>query len=141
MRARRSRVASGVDTLGLLLSVAVHPASIQDRDGIALVLSRLFPFIEHIFADGGYQGPKAARAAARTGKWTIEVVERSAIIGFEVLPKRWIVIVCTMLPSWALSGPRSSSAGVASGDRRSLRYVAIRKRVNLPQATQIHRRI
>ncbi len=29
-----------VDTLGLLLSVAVHPANIQDRDGIALVLSR-----------------------------------------------------------------------------------------------------
>jgi hypothetical protein len=60
-----------VDTLGLLLSVAVHPANIQDRDGIALVLSRrtrrLFPFIERIFADGGYQGPKATAAAARTG--------------------------------------------------------------------------
>ena len=35
-RARRSRVASGtflVDTLGLLLSVVVHPADVQDRDG------------------------------------------------------------------------------------------------------------
>jgi len=51
-----------------------------------------FPFIERINADGGYQGPKAAKAAARTGKWTIEIVERSAkAIGFEVLPKRWIV--------------------------------------------------
>jgi hypothetical protein len=43
-----------------LLSVAAHPANIQDRDGVALVLSRrtrrLFPFIERIFADGGYQG-------------------------------------------------------------------------------------
>src|SRR5437763_15509126 len=27
-----------VDTLGLLLSVAVHPANIQDRDGVELVL-------------------------------------------------------------------------------------------------------
>jgi hypothetical protein len=40
-----------VDTLGLLLSVAVHAANIQDRDGVALVLDRrthrLFPFIEH----------------------------------------------------------------------------------------------
>jgi hypothetical protein len=39
-----------VDTLGLLLSVAVHAANIQDRDGMMLVLDRrtgrLFPFIE-----------------------------------------------------------------------------------------------
>jgi transposase len=76
--------------------VAVHSASIQDRDGVALVLDRrtrrLFPFIERIYADGGYQGPRAAKAAARTGKWKIEIVERSAeAIGFEALPKRWIV--------------------------------------------------
>jgi transposase len=79
-----------------LLSVAVHSAGIQDRDGVSLVLDRrtrrLFPFIERIYADGGYQGPKAAKAAARTGTWKIEIVERSATaIGFEVLPKRWIV--------------------------------------------------
>src|SRR5438128_1314105 len=85
-----------VDTLGLLLSVAVHPANIQDRDGVALVLDRrtrrLFPFIERIYGDGGYQGPKAAKAAAKTGCWTIEIVERSpAAVGFEVLPKRWTV--------------------------------------------------
>src|SRR6266542_367724 len=84
-----------VDTLGLLLSVAVHPANIQDRDGVALVLDRrtrrLFPFIERIYGDGGYQGPKAAKAAAETGYWTIEIVERSSTaVGFEVLPKRWI---------------------------------------------------
>ena len=70
-----------VDTLGLLLSVAVHPANIQDRDGVALVLNRrtrrLFPFIERIYGDGGYQGPKAAKAAAKTGYWTIEIVERT----------------------------------------------------------------
>jgi len=76
--------------------VAVHPASIQDRDGVALVLNRrtrrLFPFIERIYGDGGYQGPKAAKAAAKTGTWIIEIVERpAAAIGFEVLPKRWIV--------------------------------------------------
>jgi transposase len=78
------------------LNVAVHPADIQDRDGVALVLDhrtrRLFPFIECVFADGGYQGPKAAVAAARTGTWTINVVKRrDAAIGFEVVPKRWIV--------------------------------------------------
>jgi hypothetical protein len=36
--------------------------------------------------------PKAAKAAAKTGYWTIEIVERSSTaVGFEVLPKRWIV--------------------------------------------------
>src|SRR5262249_38734357 len=64
-----------VDTLGLLLSVAVHAANIQDRDGMTLVLDRrtrrLFPFIERICGDGGYQGPNAARAAAKTGCLTV----------------------------------------------------------------------
>jgi len=84
-----------VDTLGLLLSVAVHPADIQDRDGVAFVLNAstraLFPFIERIFADGGYQGPRAAEAAAATGKWIIEIVKRNELHKFVVLPKRWIV--------------------------------------------------
>jgi putative transposase len=85
-----------VDTLGLLLSVVVHPADIQDRDGAALVLNkrtrRLFPFIERIYADGGYQGPRVRAAAARTGTWKIEIIKRSDIAkGFVVLPKRWVV--------------------------------------------------
>jgi transposase len=79
-----------------LLSIAVHPADIQDRDGAALVLDKrtraLFPFIERIYADGGYQGPRVRAAAARTGTWKIEIVKRSDIAkGFVVLPKRWIV--------------------------------------------------
>lgn len=69
-----------VDTLGLLLSVAVHPNSVQDRDGAHLVLRqarRRFPFIETIFADAGYQGPKAARAAKATGTWKLSIVKRT----------------------------------------------------------------
>ena len=62
-----------VDTLGLLLNVVVHPADVQDRDGARLVLDqrtrRLFPFIERIFADAGYQGAKTAAAVAKTGRW------------------------------------------------------------------------
>jgi putative transposase len=52
-----------VDTMGLLLSVVVHPADVQDRDGAFQLLRRarrLFPFIERIFADGGYAGKKMA---------------------------------------------------------------------------------
>jgi transposase len=51
----------------------------------------LWPFILRIFADAGYQGPRAALAAARTGSWIIEVVKRNELHKFVVLPKRWIV--------------------------------------------------
>ena len=85
-----------VDTLGLLLNAVVHAADIQDWDGAALVLDRrtraLFPFIAAIFADGGYQGPRAAAAASRSGTWVLQIVKRSDTAqGFVVLPKRWIV--------------------------------------------------
>ena len=84
-----------VDTLGLLLNVVVHPADVQDRDGARLVLDQrtrcLFPFIECVFADAGYQGPKAAAAIAKTGAWTLEIVKRNERHRFVVLPKRWIV--------------------------------------------------
>jgi len=74
--------------------VSVLPANIQDRDGARRLLQkarRRFPFIEKIFADAGYQGPKMARTIAATGCWTIEIVKRSDAKGFVVLPKRWIV--------------------------------------------------
>src|SRR5436305_9525902 len=83
-----------VDTLGLLLSVAIHPANIQDRDGAGDLLRtarRSFPFIERIFADAGYQGAKMAKVVANTGIWTLQVVKRSDAHRFVVLPKRWIV--------------------------------------------------
>jgi transposase len=83
-----------VDTLGLLLGVSVHAADIQDRDGAHDLLRRArrrFPFVERIFADGGYQGPKMAKTVAATGCWKIEIVKRSDLHRFVVLPKRWIV--------------------------------------------------
>ena len=78
-----------------MLSIAVHPANIQDRDGVELVLDEktraLWPFIVTIFADAGYQGARAALAAASTGSWIIEIVKRNEMHKFVVLPKRWIV--------------------------------------------------
>ena len=53
--------------------------------------ARLFPFIERIFADAGYQGPKMAEAVAKTGTWKLEIVKRTELHRFVVLPKRWIV--------------------------------------------------
>ena len=76
------------------MNVVVHPADIQDRDGAFHLLRRarrLFPFIERIFADGGYAGRKMAMTVWRTGAWRLQIVKRSDAAGFEVLPKRWIV--------------------------------------------------
>jgi transposase len=71
-----------------------HPADVQDRDGAEPLLRqarRLFPFIERLIGDAGYQGPKMAAAVARTGHWRIEIVRRCDRHRFVVLPKRWIV--------------------------------------------------
>jgi transposase len=77
-----------------MVGIAVHPANVQDRDGAEEVLRqtrRSFPFIEVIFADAGYQGPKMAETVATTGKWRIDIVKRKDVPRFEVVPKRWIV--------------------------------------------------
>jgi transposase len=84
-----------VDTLGMMLAGQIQPANVQDRDGALPVLAearRLFPFVERIFADGGYQGEATAAAVAALGHWELEIVKRSDTAkGFVVLPKRWIV--------------------------------------------------
>ena len=77
-----------------MLGIVVHPGDVQDRDGARALLRhtrRRFPFIEVIYADGGYQGPKMAATVAKTGAWRIEIVKRHNVPRFEVLPKRWIV--------------------------------------------------
>ncbi|NDW07906.1 IS5 family transposase [Jiella pacifica] len=83
------------DTLGLLLVIVVHAADIQDRDGAVAVLKSLrhrFPWLRHVFADGGYAGEKLRRALSGNGDWTIEIIKRSDTAkGFEVLPRRWVV--------------------------------------------------
>ena len=83
-----------VDTLGLILAVVVHAASVQDRDGAKLVLRKLrglYPRLKLIWTDGGYAG-KLIDWTKRIGGWILEIVKRSDdVVGFAVLPKRWIV--------------------------------------------------
>ena len=82
------------DTLGLPVAAVVHPADIQDRDGAPLVLATarfLYPWLRHVFADGGYRGAKLATALDKIGRWTIQIVKRSDTAGFVVLPRRWVV--------------------------------------------------
>jgi transposase len=83
------------DTGGLLVAVVVHAANIQDRDGAPLVMAAIrsaFPWLRHVFADGGYAGPKLKQVLAKLGQWTMEIVKRSDDVkGFKVLPRRWVV--------------------------------------------------
>jgi putative transposase len=78
-----------VDTLGLLLGLRVHAADVQDRDGAAMVFEAMegrHQLLDVVFADGGYQGPRAAAGCPVD----LVVVKRTEP-GFAVLPKRWIV--------------------------------------------------
>jgi len=83
------------DTNGFLVGVVVHEANIQDRDGAVPVLQsirRFYPFLRHVFADGGYAGNKLKDALKGKGEWTIEIIKRSDDQkGFVVLPRRWVV--------------------------------------------------
>jgi transposase len=83
------------DTLGLLVGLVVHAASVQDRDGAPAVLNSIrarWPWLRHVFADGGYAGPKLKDALRRIGGWNVQIVKRSDTAkGFEVLPRRWVV--------------------------------------------------
>ena len=74
----------------------VHSADIQDRDGGVLLTATLFglyPFLDKLSADGGYQGPIFEQGASDFLKQMhVEIVKRSdSANGFVVLPRRWVV--------------------------------------------------
>ena len=82
-----------VDTLGLLLAVVVHSASVQDRDGVKLVGQRIqgrYPRLRLIWADGAYEA--AMGWAKQFAAWVLELVRKpEGQRGFVVLPRRWVV--------------------------------------------------
>lgn len=105
-----------VHTTGLLLKVVVHPADIQDREGVKLLLEPIkgvFPRLKKVWVDQGYTGKGRAwmeqemawevevvRHAWRPrGMWTwpgMEITEEMVEVfkrpkGFRHLPRRWVV--------------------------------------------------
>jgi transposase len=79
-----------------MLHVIVHSAGVQDRDGGVMLMATLFglyPFLQKLYADGGYQGPEFRAAINRImATINVEIVKRSdGIKGFVVLPRRWVV--------------------------------------------------
>ena len=105
-----------VDTMGLLLSVVVHAADIQDREGVKFLLEPLkgrFPRISLVWVDNGYTGTGRTWIKEHMG-WEVVVVshprrprgmwvwpgmqitpEMVAAFkrprGFRHLPRRWVV--------------------------------------------------
>ena len=97
MPARRSRAASAISspTPAAFWCSSVHAADIQDRDGAVDVLKAVrfrFPWLRHVFADGGDAGDKLNDALAPMGEWTLEIIKRSDTAkGFVLLLRRWVV--------------------------------------------------
>ncbi len=84
-----------VDTIGLVLLVMVLPANIQDRVAAQQLLAAFFGRVtrrrvKHIWADGGYAGALLEKAR-QLWLCTVEIVKRSDLHTFKVLPRRWVV--------------------------------------------------
>ncbi|MFI8836332.1 IS5 family transposase [Streptomyces afghaniensis] len=82
------------DTLGLLLTVHVTPASTTDRDAARSLLPAAkdyFRQLARIWADGGYTGHLTDWSTQHLGV-VLDIVRRSDDVqGFQVLPRRWVV--------------------------------------------------
>ena len=82
-----------VDTQGWLIRVMVHPANWADSDGARHLLKRvpLYPRWKKLLLDGGYDSPALLQWGGRLFEVTAEIVRRTDLKSFTVLPKRWIV--------------------------------------------------
>jgi putative transposase len=81
------------DTLGLVLMVVIHSASVQDRDGAKAVITKLKRYwqsIRLLFADGGYH-VKLIDWAKRQFTISLQIIRRDKLHTFKILPKRWVV--------------------------------------------------
>jgi putative transposase len=83
-----------VDTQGLLLTVVVHPASLQDNVAAPRVFEKVAGKLQRlklIWADGIYTGSLVDWVKDTLG-WTLSIVKRpKGAHGFQVLPRRWVV--------------------------------------------------
>ena len=92
MQGRKRHIA--VDVTGLLLTVLITAARLQDRDAARPLLWNLkkaFPAVRLAWADGGYAG-KLITWAKTALKLTLQIVRRpDDLHAFQVLPRRRIV--------------------------------------------------
>jgi putative transposase len=85
-----------VDSLGLLLAVAVLPAHVQDgeaaRAALRRVTAREFPRLQVLWADSAYGRYDLPEWIDKHRRYTLHIVSRpEGSEGFVLLPKRWVV--------------------------------------------------
>jgi putative transposase len=84
-----------VDTLGLVLMLVVTSASLPDREGAKWVLQKLFERgmarLVMIWADSAYGGELIAWVKEKFGWVWVIIKKLEGQVGFQVLPKRWMV--------------------------------------------------
>jgi putative transposase len=84
-----------VDTVGNVLDVVVHAADIQDYHGARLLLGKLTETVsslQKLWADGIYKKDGLVDWVRETLNIVLDIVERRpGQVGFEVLPRRWVV--------------------------------------------------
>jgi len=87
----------GVDTCGRFHAVLVTTADTTDRDGAIEMMDscrRYLGSVIKVLCDGGYTGEDFASEVKATIGAEVEVVKRSELHTFKVLPKRWVVERC-----------------------------------------------
>lgn len=86
-----------MDILGLPHMIMVTTANVTDRNGAIDMVDYYYDITNHlsmlkkILVDGGYTGENFANAINTLSGADVEVVKRSELHTFAVLPKRWIV--------------------------------------------------
>jgi len=85
-----------VDTVGLLLAVAVTAASVDDAEAVQEVFgqveSEAFPRLQVVFADNKYHNYKLYDWLEKHADYRLSIVRRpEQSKGFVVLPNRWVV--------------------------------------------------
>jgi transposase len=84
----------GVDTNGLPHMLLVTTANVTDRAGAleAFSLCRdTLSEVKNVLVDGGYTGEPFADSVNKLLGARVEVVKRSELHSFAVIPKRWVV--------------------------------------------------
>ena len=83
-----------MDTQGLPHAIAVTTADVTDRQGALNAIEQYtenLSAVSVVLADGGYTGQPFADAVLTLIGAAVQVVKRSELHTFSVIPKRWVV--------------------------------------------------
>src|SRR5204862_3600650 len=83
-----------VDVEGCLLAGVVGAAGVGDRMGgklLVIALLNTCTRLKLIWADAGYDGKPLAQWVLAVARISVEVIKRTELHAFRVVPRRWVV--------------------------------------------------